>query len=100
MNVLVERAAKAELPRTSTNRIEFYAEHLDASRFPGESYYQLFREYLREKYTPRPPDVILALLARGFGLAGELPAAVFPEESVVFVSVVESETPARIGAYA
>ena len=55
VNVMVERAAKAELQSHSTNRIEFYAEHLDAIRFPGESYYKLFREYLREKYAQRPP---------------------------------------------
>ena len=55
VNVIAERAAKAELQSHSTNRIEFYAEHLDAMRFPGESYYKLFRKYLREKYAQRPP---------------------------------------------
>src|SRR5512135_3241595 len=42
VNVKLERAAKAELAAGPGHRIEFYAEHLDASRFPGESYYKLF----------------------------------------------------------
>ena len=50
VNVMLERAAKAELQSHSTNRIEFYAEHLDAMRFPGESYYRLFRAYFSRKY--------------------------------------------------
>ncbi len=72
VNVVVEQAAKAELQSHSANRIELYAEHLDASRFPGESYYKLFREYLREKYARQRPDLVMAFLARGFGMAGEL----------------------------
>ena len=92
-NLAVERAAKTELQDQSTNRIDFYAEHLDASRFPGESYYRLFRDYLREKYTQQPPDLVMAFLARGFGLAGQLPEEVFPAVPVVFVSVNELGTP-------
>jgi len=42
VNVIAEQAAKAELHGHSPGRIEFYAEHLDASRFPGESYYGCF----------------------------------------------------------
>ena len=38
VNVVVEQAVKAELQSHSANRIELYAEHLDASRFPGESW--------------------------------------------------------------
>jgi len=93
VNVVVEQAAKAELQSHSANRIELYAEHLDASRFPGESYYKLFREYLREKYARQRPDLVMAFLARGFGMAGELPAEVFPDVPVVFVSVNELEVP-------
>ena len=37
----------------------------------------------------------MAFLARGFGLAGELPAEVFPDVPVVFVSVNELEVPGQ-----
>jgi len=95
VNVIVEQAATTELQSHSTHRIEFYAEHLDASRFPGESYYRLFREYLREKYARQRPDLVMAFLARGFGMAGELPAELFPDVPVVFVSVNELEVPGQ-----
>jgi hypothetical protein len=42
-NIFLERAKRAELEKRSRARLEFYAEHLDASRFPGESHYRLFR---------------------------------------------------------
>ena len=42
--------------------MEFYAEHLDANRFPEERHYRLFREYLQEKYAQNPPDVIVTFL--------------------------------------
>jgi len=58
-NALVEQAARKVLEQ-SGRPLEFYAEYLDAGRFPGENYYRLFREYLQEKYRLRPPDLILA----------------------------------------
>lgn len=63
--------------------MEFYAEYLDASRFPEESHYQLFREYLQEKYAESPADVIVAFLIVKFELAGRLPAELFPRIPVV-----------------
>ncbi len=95
VNVVVEQAMKAELQSHSATRIELYAEHLDASRFPGESYYKLFREYLSEKYARQRPDLVMAFLARGFGMAGELPAEVFPDVPIIFVSVNELEVPGQ-----
>jgi hypothetical protein len=53
-NVLVEQAARDVL-RQAARSIEFYAEYHDAGRFPEESHYRLFREYLQEKYARRPP---------------------------------------------
>ncbi|MDZ4344208.1 MAG: hypothetical protein U1E51_17450 [Candidatus Binatia bacterium] len=42
--------------------MEFYAEHLDASRIPGESHYRLFREYLSEKYGRERPDLVMVFV--------------------------------------
>jgi hypothetical protein len=38
-NIFLERATRAELEKRSRARLEFFAEHLDASRFSGESHY-------------------------------------------------------------
>jgi len=95
VNVVVEQAAKAELQSHSANRIELYAEHLDASRFPGESYYKLFSGISARK--------IRAATARsGHGVprarvrdGGRIAAEVFPDVPVVFVSVNELEVPGQ-----
>ena len=99
-NALVEQAARRVLER-SGQALEFYAEYLDAGRFPGENYYRLFRQYLRAKYGLRPPDLILAFLTTQFELAGQLPAELFPETPVVFGALTEDEIQrGRIGTNA
>ena len=75
--------------------MEFYAEHLDANRFPEERHYRLFREYLQEKYAQNPPDVIVAFLITKFELAGRLPAELFPGIPVVLGALTEEAVPAE-----
>ena len=55
-DTLAEQAARNVLEQGG-HSMEFYAEYLDAGRFPDEKHYRLFREYLREKYGQRPPDL-------------------------------------------
>ena len=89
-NAIVEQAARSVLEQDG-RPLEFYAEYLDTSRFPGQNYYRLFREYLQEKYAARPPDVILAFLTTQFELAGQLPAELFPNAPVVFGALTEDK---------
>lgn len=97
-NVLIEQAARAVLQKNGRS-IDFYAEYLDAGRFPEENHYRLFREYLQEKYAQRPPDLVLAFLARKFELAGQLPAELFPKTPVIFAALTEAEIPsAQLGS--
>ncbi len=95
-NIFLERATRAELQKRSRARLEFYAEHLDASRFPGESHYKLFREYLSEKCGRERPDLVIAFLGLNFALAGELPAKLFPDSPVIFVAVNEIDIPPEL----
>ena len=91
-SVLVEKSVQQVLQQGSPT-VEFYAEHLDASRFPEERHYRLFREYLQEKYAQNPPDVIVAFLITKFELAGRLPAELFPGIPVVLGALTEDEVP-------
>jgi hypothetical protein len=96
-NVVVEQGARDALQH-SDRSLEFYAEYLDAARFSDETYYRLFREYLQEKYAQRPPDLVMAFLARKFELAGKLPAEILPKAPVVFAALKEEEIPVRLGS--
>ena len=92
-NIFLERATPAELEKRSRARLEFYAEYLDATRFPSENYYRLFREYLREKYAQQPPDLLMIFYTRTLKLAGRLPAELFRGVPVVAAGLSEEEIP-------
>jgi hypothetical protein len=48
-SALVKQSVQQVL-RKGPQTVKFYSEYLDANRFPEEGHYQLFREYLQEKY--------------------------------------------------
>ncbi|HXI73743.1 MAG TPA: sensor histidine kinase [Verrucomicrobiae bacterium] len=95
-NIILEQAVRAEMQGFSTNRLEFFTEHLDASHFSDEEHFELFRDYLGKKYAGQKPDLILAFPSRNYVLAGELPNALFPNVPVVFVAVNEMDVPPAI----
>ena len=59
-NVIADEAIRATFTAERSNRIEFHSEFLDVSRFPGEAQQQRERDFLREKYYERPPDLVIA----------------------------------------
>ena len=59
-NLIVDEAIRATFAAESKNRIEFHSEFLDVSRFPGEPQQQRQRDFLRDKYRERPPDLVIA----------------------------------------
>lgn len=89
----MEQALRDEMNRESTNAIDFYDEDLDAQRFPDNAHALAFRDFLRQKYSGKNLDMIVAFMSRDFNLTNELPAAVFSRIPVVFVAVSELEIP-------
>jgi PAS domain S-box-containing protein len=59
-NVIVDEAIRGTFAAETTVRIEFHSEFLDVSRFPGEAQQQRERDFLRDKYWERPPDLVIA----------------------------------------
>jgi PAS domain S-box-containing protein len=59
-NIIADEAIRATFAAESSNRIEFHSEFLDVSRFPGEAQQQRERDFLRDKYQERPPDLVIA----------------------------------------
>ena len=95
-NAMMDRGAREEIQKHSTNRIEFFAESQDAGRFSDAGHFRLFKDYLGEKYAGQNLDLVIAFMARNFDLANELPAAVFSNVPVVFVAISELEIPAEL----
>ncbi len=59
-NVIADEAIRATFAEDTKNRIEFHSEFLDVSRFPGEVQQQRERDFFRDKYRERPPDLVIA----------------------------------------
>ncbi len=91
-NVLMEQAVRAEMTKNTTNRIDFFTESLDASRFPDPAHYQLFQDYIQNKYTGQNLDLVVLFMVRDFMLAEKLPKLATNLPSV-FVVVNDLEMP-------
>ena len=59
-NLIADEAIRATFAAESKNRIEFHSEFLDVSRFPGDAQQQRQRDFLRDKYRERLPDLVIA----------------------------------------
>jgi signal transduction histidine kinase len=60
-NMIVDEAIRATFVVGTSNRLEFYSEFLDVARFPGEEEQQRQRDFFRDKYRERPPDLVIAV---------------------------------------
>jgi PAS domain S-box-containing protein len=59
-NIIADEAIRATFAVDTSHRIEFHSEFLDVSRFPGEAQQQRQRDFLRDKYRERLPDLVIA----------------------------------------
>ncbi len=59
-NVTLDNSIQAVLRSAPAGSVEYYAEYMDDSRFPGESQSMLFRDYLRQKYAGARIDALIA----------------------------------------
>jgi signal transduction histidine kinase len=98
-NIMLEQAARLEMQKDGTNRIEFLTEYLDASHFSDKEHFRLFQDYLGKKYAGQRLDLIMSFPSRDYKLAGELPDALFPDVPVVFVAVNEMDVPEAISKF-
>lgn len=67
--------------------LALFSEFLDAPRFSGPAYDELVAEYLREKYTPRFPRVIVAIREEALDFLLRHRAGLFSGVPVVYAGV-------------
>ena len=84
-NVMMEQGVQEELSKTVTNPIEFFTESLDVGRFSNPRHYQLFRDFIKNKYESQKLDLVMIFMARDFLLAQELPSAMLSNVPTLFV---------------
>jgi PAS domain S-box-containing protein len=86
-NIIVDEAIRATFTVGTSNRIEFHSEFLDVSRFPGEAQQQRQRDFLRDKYRERAPDLVIAGGGAALDFLLKYRAALFADIPIVHCAV-------------
>ena len=72
-NIIIDESIRQTFAVGTSSRIEFHSEFLDAARFPGEAHEQRQRDFLRDKYRDRRPDLLIAVSGAAVEFSGEIP---------------------------
>lgn len=92
-NIIVDEAIRTAFAVGTNNRVEFYSEFLDVARFPGEEQQQRQRDFLRDKYRERPPDLVIAVSGGALVFLVEHRADLFTGVPIVYCSVAGDPHP-------
>src|SRR5271166_5261160 len=92
-NIIVDEAIRAAFAVGTNNRVEFYSEFLDVARFPGEEQQQRQRDFFRDKYRERPPDLLIAVSGGALVFLAEHRAHLFTGVPIVYCSVTGDPHP-------
>src|SRR5271157_2400859 len=90
-NIIMDEAIRAAFAVGTNNRVEFYSEFLDVSRFPGEEQRQ--RDFFRDKYRERPPDLVIAVSGGALVFLAEHRPDLFSGVPIVYCSVTGDPHP-------
>jgi hypothetical protein len=85
-NVMFDQSFQAALHSTGSAPVEYYAEYLETNRFPGEKSSQLLHDYLRQKYSDRKIDAVVATSDVSLAFLTKYRADLFPTTPIVFVA--------------
>jgi signal transduction histidine kinase len=92
-NVLMEQAVRQVMTAGSTNHIIFYTESMDSGRFPDTNHYNLFGQYIKNKYDDQKLDLAMMFMARNFMLAREMTNALPTNIPSIFVVMNDLDMP-------
>ena len=92
-NIILDEAIRATFAAETSDRIEFHSEFLDVTRFPGEEQQQRQRDFLRDKYRERPPDVVIAVSGAALEFLLKYRAELFAGVPIVQCSVAGDPHP-------
>ena len=95
-NIIVDEAIHSVFTADTSNRVELHSEFLDVARFPGEEQRQRQRDFFREKYRGRPPDLVIAVGGDAFAFLTERRAESFGGVPIVYCSVAGDPHPEQL----
>lgn len=84
-NVKFDENFKAKLLTHRSDRIEYYPEYMETTRFPNQNQ-AFFHDYLRQKYEGRSIDVVVATADIPLNFMLQYRKDLFPNSPIVFVA--------------
>jgi hypothetical protein len=95
-NIILDEAIRATFAAATGNRIEFYSEFLDRTRFPGAAQEQRQRDFFRDKYRDRPPDLVITVSGAALAFAVKYRTEAFAGAPVVHCAVAGDPPPQEV----
>jgi PAS domain S-box-containing protein len=92
-SLIVDEAIHATFTADTSNHIELHSEFLDMARFPGQEQRQRQRDFFREKYRERPPDLVIAVGGGALSFLEERPSQLFGGVPIVYCSIAGDPRP-------
>jgi signal transduction histidine kinase len=83
-NIIMDETIRAAFAVGTNNRVEFYSEFLDVARFQGEEQQRRQRDFFRDKYRERPPDLLFAVSGGALVFLAKHRAELFPGVPIVY----------------
>jgi signal transduction histidine kinase len=95
-NISLQQAFQSKLEELTTNRVDFFEEHLYSRHFSDSTNFLLFQNYLAGKYARQKLDLIMVFASGGYTLVDGLPQTLFQGVPRVFVTGSDLEAPPDI----
>jgi PAS domain S-box-containing protein len=92
-NIVLDEAIRTTFASDSSDRIEFHSEFLDVTRFPGEAQLARQRDFLRDRYRERSPDLVIAVADPALRFVLKYQATLFPDVPIVYCVVPAEALP-------
>ena len=92
---ILDRSLRSTLTSGSSDKIDFYSESMDLSRFHEEGYYQFLRDYYRQKYSQKKIDVVVAAMGPALDFSLAFRDEIFPGTPIVFCGIDRREIERR-----
>ena len=86
-NVSFDQSFQAALHSDPAIKVEYYAEYLDSTRFPGENQEEFLYTYLRQKYAGHNIDVVVASPDPSLNFLLKYRAELFPNCPIVAITI-------------
>jgi signal transduction histidine kinase len=95
-NISLQQALQSRLAELTTNRVDFFEEHLYSRHFSDKANFLLFQNYLADKYAHQKLDLIVVFASGGYTLIDGLPQTLVHGVPEVFVTGSDLEAPPEI----